>query len=106
MKKNNLIIIGAGGHGRVVKDIALSMKKFKNILFLDDNPPIGVDVAGKVSDFEKYLDNAMYGFTICHEVNVLGSFAYSAGSIGEFKNPEKAQITTQDIVSLIRKNLE
>lgn len=60
MKKNNLIIIGAGGHGRVVKDIALSMKKFKNILFLDDNPPSGVSVAGKVLDYEKYLDNAVF----------------------------------------------
>ena len=32
-----LIIVGAGGHGRVVADVAASMKYFKNILFIDDN---------------------------------------------------------------------
>lgn len=59
-----------------------------------------------VKQTKKYLDNAMYGFTICHEVNVLGSFAYSAQNIGEFNDPALAQNTTQDIVALIRSNIE
>lgn len=33
----NLIIIGAGGHGKVVADIALSMKTYRQIYFLDDD---------------------------------------------------------------------
>ena len=55
---------------------------------------------------KKYLDNAMYGFTICHECNVLGSFAYSASGIDEFNNPNQASLTTQDIIAVIRENLE
>lgn len=54
---------------------------------------------------KKYLDNAMYGFTICHEVTVLGSFAYSAGGIGEFKDMIEAKNTTDEIVKIIRENL-
>ena len=34
MKK--LLIIGAGGHGRVVADSAESTKKYQEIAFLDD----------------------------------------------------------------------
>ena len=55
---------------------------------------------------KKYLDNAMYGFTICHECKVLGSYAYSAGDIGEFNNPAQANLTTQDIIATIRENID
>lgn len=34
---NKLIIVGAGGHGRVVADIAESLGTYKEIRFLDDN---------------------------------------------------------------------
>lgn len=34
-----LLIIGAGGHGRVCADIAEKMKCWDNIVFADDNPP-------------------------------------------------------------------
>lgn len=54
---------------------------------------------------KKYLDNAMYGFTICHETRVLGSYAFSALNVGEFNNPVLAQNTIKDIVSVIRENL-
>ena len=33
---DKLIIIGAGGHGKVVADAAFASKKFKDIAFLDD----------------------------------------------------------------------
>ena len=36
--KNKLIIIGAGGHGRVVADVAMSLNRWEDIVFLDDNP--------------------------------------------------------------------
>lgn len=51
---NRLVIIGAGGHGRVVADIA-KLRGYKDIVFLDD-----ADVAiasGKVLDYKKYAED-------------------------------------------------
>lgn len=56
----NVIIIGAGGHGKVVADTVLSSDD--NIVgFLDDNPNIGESFAGfpmlgSVDDFGNYPD--------------------------------------------------
>lgn len=53
---NKLIIIGAGGHGRVIADIAY-LNGYRDIAFLDDadiETSGGFPVVGKVSDFEKY----------------------------------------------------
>lgn len=59
--KSKLLIIGAGGHGKVVADIALKMNKWKEILFLDDNEnirtPIGMEVIGKTRDVFEYMDD-------------------------------------------------
>lgn len=52
-----LIIIGAGGHGRVVADIA-RLRGYKNIAFLDDNTVTNVNQIGCVSDFKKHIDTA------------------------------------------------
>ena len=50
-----IVIIGAGGHGRVVADIA-KLNKYTDILFLDDNcENKGCTVAGKVSDYIEYI---------------------------------------------------
>jgi sugar O-acyltransferase (sialic acid O-acetyltransferase NeuD family) len=38
--KGNLIIIGAGGHGKVAADIAIRMGIWSEIFFLDDDPSI------------------------------------------------------------------
>lgn len=46
----NLLIIGAGQHGAVVREIADSMSCFDRIDFLDDNSS---EAVGKVSDAEK-----------------------------------------------------
>lgn len=52
--RNKLIIIGANGHGKVAADIAMKTKKWKNILFLDDDSSIkrsmGLEVIGKIED--------------------------------------------------------
>lgn len=49
MKK--LVIIGAGGHGKVAADIALKMNKWEQIEFLDDTEGLtesmGIKVSGK-----------------------------------------------------------
>lgn len=49
----NLIILGAGGHGRVVADIAEQTGKYDKIVFLDDNSNDD-KVIGKCSDYKKF----------------------------------------------------
>lgn len=57
---DKLLIIGASGHGKVVADIALSMNKWSEIAFLDDNEEIkssiGLNVIGTTKDVFKYID--------------------------------------------------
>lgn len=57
----NLIIIGAGGHGKVIADIAQKMNKYETISFLDDEnikESVGLPVIDKVANFEKYIKSA------------------------------------------------
>lgn len=60
--KDLLIIIGASGHGKVLADIALKMRKWKEISFLDDNPDIteilGCQVVGPSSEAPLYKEQA------------------------------------------------
>lgn len=59
---NNLIIIGAGGHSKVVADIAIKMNKWQSITFLDDDETIqtstGLEVIGKTADAFTYKEEA------------------------------------------------
>ena len=61
VKKNKLLIIGAGGHGRVVADIALKMNIWKEVSFLDNNdnikPFMNCHVIDKSSEAIKYIDD-------------------------------------------------
>ena len=50
-----LIIVGAGGHGRVVADLARQLNRYDSISFLDDGEPIGGDIVGRVSASGSYL---------------------------------------------------
>lgn len=52
-----LIIVGAGGHGRVAADVAESMG-YKKISFLDDMPSDNRRVIGRTAEFEKYIKRA------------------------------------------------
>lgn len=58
---DNLLIIGASGHGKVVAEIALKMNKWKSVAFLDDDETIkeslGLKVIGKTEDTFKYIDD-------------------------------------------------
>lgn len=47
----NLLIIGAGGHGKVVKEIAEALG-YTNIEFLDDN---STEAIGKIEDSKAYI---------------------------------------------------
>lgn len=60
--KDKLLIVGAGGHGKVVADIALRMNIWKHIAFLDDNQTLketmGLPVIGNIKEFYKYTDDS------------------------------------------------
>lgn len=60
-----LIIIGAGGHGRVVADCAQATDQYQKIVFLDDCYPErkknhSWDILGKTNTFIDYIDNAHF----------------------------------------------
>lgn len=62
-KYNNLVIIGAGGHGRVVADCAESIGTYDNIIFLDDcfderKKNHLWSIAGPIAHWPNYCDNA------------------------------------------------
>lgn len=56
-----LIILGAGGHGKVVADLAKQTGKYKEIFFLDDNSQ-EAEVIGKCSQYLEFqsADTEMY----------------------------------------------
>ena len=60
----NLLIIGAGGHGKVVAEAAELENKYEKIAFLDDNNEIdkvlGFEVLGKINEYKKFKDNYKY----------------------------------------------
>ena len=51
-----LLIIGHGGLGRCVKDIAFRMNVYDDIKYLDDNSD-DKEVIGKVNDLNKYIND-------------------------------------------------
>lgn len=62
--KGKLVIIGASGHGKVVADIAIQMKKWQSIVFLDDDESIkanmGLEVAGKTAHALNYKNDVSF----------------------------------------------
>lgn len=58
--RKKLLIIGASGHGKVAADIALKMKRWEQIAFLDDNAAlteiVGHQVIGRTKDVHAFID--------------------------------------------------
>lgn len=54
----SLLIIGAGGHGKVVKEIAEALG-YKNIAFLDDN---SAEAIGKIADSKAFVNQFQEAF--------------------------------------------
>ena len=50
-----MVILGAGGYGRRVADVAGQFGQFEPIIFLDDNSA-AADVVGKCADYLNYLN--------------------------------------------------
>ncbi len=89
-----LIIIGAGGHGRVVADIAEGLGCYNEISFLDDDSCKDVSpykVIGKVNEYESFVSD--YDFVIAVGSN---SFRKELTSRLEEKGA--------NLVSLVHKN--
>ena len=58
-----LVIIGAGGHGRVIADIAEKVEKYNEIIFLDDADikySGGYSVVGRIDDYINYISNSEF----------------------------------------------
>lgn len=53
-----LLIFGAGGHGRVVREIAESMGIYEKIDFLDDNNPVAIGTIAEMEKFKNDYDDA------------------------------------------------
>lgn len=52
----NLLIVGAGGHGKVVKEIADALGKFERIEFLDDVNPKAIGKIEEMGQFRNEFD--------------------------------------------------
>lgn len=63
---SNLLIIGAGGHGKVVAEAAELENKYEKISFLDDNDEMDriydFKVVGKINEYKKFKDKYKYIF--------------------------------------------
>ncbi|MDD1512866.1 acetyltransferase [Priestia megaterium] len=61
-----LLILGAGGHGKVVSEIAQLMKQWEEISFLDDREDIsevlGIPIVGKLTDLPTLRSEYEYAF--------------------------------------------
>lgn len=72
MLSRSLLILGAGGHGKVVLDVAEAMKCYKTIHFLDDGKVEGTEVLGhKVVG--KVLECHLYSKNYTDTIVALGS---------------------------------
>jgi len=92
--KKRLIIIGAGGHGKVCADVAIKMNRWKEILFLDDNPELnvsmGIPVVGDTTSFQQYIyDSDIFVAIGCNKIrkHVLENVLNAGASIPVLIHP-------------------
>ncbi|MEH7451622.1 hypothetical protein [Gottfriedia acidiceleris] len=55
----NLLILGAGGHGKVVKETAVAMGSFERIDFLDDKSELAI---GECKDYKQFTSDYTHAF--------------------------------------------
>lgn len=60
-KLMNLLILGAGSHGREVYEVALGLRAFNKISFLDDNLK-GEGIIGKCQNADQYINEYPLAF--------------------------------------------
>lgn len=63
---DKLLILGAGGHGKVVSEIAQLMNQWEGIAFLDDREDISevleIPIVGRLADLPTLTDEFKYAF--------------------------------------------
>lgn len=92
---DNLIIIGANGHGKVVADIARKLNKYDSIAFLDDNTSIteclGLSVVGTSDRIAEYVDDAGFFVAIGNPLTrkrVTERIASAGGKLATLVHPD------------------
>ncbi|MCM2678915.1 acetyltransferase [Echinimonas agarilytica] len=60
-----LVILGAGGHGKVVLDVAQQIGRYSEYIFLDDFHPVGslvanTEVVGTLDSFKQFESNSEF----------------------------------------------
>ena len=83
-----LVIIGAGGYGQTVSDVAAQSGKYEKIVFLDDNK-VADDVVGKCGDFEKF---------ICDDTEIYPAFGNNEARLSFIEKLENAGAKIPTIV--------
>ncbi len=68
---SNLLIIGAGQYGYVVKETAEALNKFDKISFIDDKSPLAI---AKTSEIGNYTDEYKFAFVALGDSNLRTEF--------------------------------
>lgn len=91
MNNKKLIILGAGGHGRVAAEIAEQLGY--SVSFLDDKKFDNGKVIGKISDFNKYIDGYLFFVAIGNNElrkGLLTELSKSGAEIATLIHPKSA----------------
>ncbi len=83
-----LIILGAGGYGQTVADIARQSGRYSEICFLDDGKT-GADILGKCAEFARFADP---------ETEMYPAFGNNAGRIDWLNRLAQAGIPVPSLV--------
>ncbi len=87
--KDKLVILGAGGHGRICAETA-RLTGYGEIVFLDDQADKYDFVAGTISEFRKYLDDCDFFAAVGNNQirrKLFGLIAESGGSVVSLVQP-------------------
>ena len=90
--KEKLMIVGAGGHGRVCADIA-ALLGYAEISFLDDGAPIGGAVKGTSTDAARYFDEYDFFVAIGNAATrgrLLAELAAQGATLATLVHPKSA----------------
>ena len=97
--KSKLIIIGAGGHGKVCADIAM-LNGYQDVVFLDDHAADRIAVAGPASDFTRYLSDGDFFVAIGNNTvrkNFIENILSAGGTLVSLIHPASTVAETVSI---------
>lgn len=74
----NILLIGNGGHGKVVEEVSKDCG-YEKIAFLDDN---SVEAIGKIEELEKFVDEFEYAFVAIGNNKLCGELMHRLEEAG------------------------